>query len=214
VHKRCPTLGYFQGDQIGRIFAYWMIVFFGYYFENFITFGQQNNTKKVIYYVILILKKVLGYILSHLKKTLLLKKLPKVNNRPILENNPNLVTLLAGEGENSFFCLEIQPATVQSRVARCFIFIPKIPIWVYYGGPWNGKCWERLSKFGIHSCHLVYFISIFIDFVFWYIFPFWCTYCIQKNLATLAQRPNSVLIVITYLLIQFIDTVERSRTPQ
>jgi hypothetical protein len=27
------------------------------------------------------------------------------------------------------------------RVARWFIFKPKIPIWVNFGGPWNGKCW-------------------------------------------------------------------------
>jgi hypothetical protein len=28
-----------------------------------------------------------------------------------------------------------------TRVSRWFIFIPKISIWVYFGGPWNGKCW-------------------------------------------------------------------------
>jgi hypothetical protein len=27
------------------------------------------------------------------------------------------------------------------RAARWFILRPKIPIWVYFGGPWNGKCW-------------------------------------------------------------------------
>jgi hypothetical protein len=27
------------------------------------------------------------------------------------------------------------------RVARWFIFKPKIPILVNFGGPWNGKCW-------------------------------------------------------------------------
>jgi hypothetical protein len=32
-------------------------------------------------------------------------------------------------------------------VARWFIFIPKIPIWVYFGGPWNGKCWYSLGPF-------------------------------------------------------------------
>jgi hypothetical protein len=31
-----------------------------------------------------------------------------------------------------------------SRVARLFIFEPKIPIWVDFGGPWNGKCWYIL----------------------------------------------------------------------
>jgi hypothetical protein len=27
-----------------------------------------------------------------------------------------------------------------SRVARWFIFKPKIPVWVHFGGPWVGKC--------------------------------------------------------------------------
>jgi hypothetical protein len=27
-----------------------------------------------------------------------------------------------------------------SRVARRFILRPKIPIRVYFGGPWDGKC--------------------------------------------------------------------------
>jgi hypothetical protein len=44
------------------------------------------------------------------------KKLPKVNNPPMDENSPSL-------------------ATLQSRVARWFILKPKIPIWVYFGGP-------------------------------------------------------------------------------
>jgi hypothetical protein len=35
------------------------------------------------------------------------------------------------------------------RVARCFIFIPKIPIWVNFGGPWIVKCWYNLWPFGI-----------------------------------------------------------------
>jgi hypothetical protein len=27
-----------------------------------------------------------------------------------------------------------------ARVARWFIFKPKTPIWVHFGGSWNGKC--------------------------------------------------------------------------
>jgi hypothetical protein len=27
-----------------------------------------------------------------------------------------------------------------SKVARWYICIPKISIWVYFGVPWNGKC--------------------------------------------------------------------------
>jgi hypothetical protein len=33
---------------------------------------------------------------------------------------------------------------VTSRVARWFIFKPKIPFWVNFGGSWNGKCWYIL----------------------------------------------------------------------
>jgi hypothetical protein len=28
-----------------------------------------------------------------------------------------------------------------SRVASWYILKPKIPIWVNFGGPWNGKGW-------------------------------------------------------------------------
>jgi hypothetical protein len=32
-------------------------------------------------------------------------------------------------------------ATFLARIARWFIFNPKIQIWVNFGGPWNGKYW-------------------------------------------------------------------------
>jgi hypothetical protein len=31
-------------------------------------------------------------------------------------------------------------SSVRTRVARWFIFKPKIPIWVNFGGPYIGKC--------------------------------------------------------------------------
>jgi hypothetical protein len=34
--------------------------------------------------------------------------------------------------------------------------MPKIPIRVYFGGPWDGKCWYTLWSFGIFYSHLVY----------------------------------------------------------
>jgi hypothetical protein len=37
----------------------------------------------------------------------------------------------------------------RTRVARWYIFKQKIPIWVNFGGPWNGKV-------GIFYCHLDY----------------------------------------------------------
>jgi hypothetical protein len=56
------------------------------------------------------------------------------------------------------------------RVARWFVFKPKIPIWVNFGGPWNGKmllyfmtiC-NILWRFGLFYGDLVYFMAI------WYI---------------------------------------------
>jgi hypothetical protein len=56
-----------------------------------------------------------------------------------------------------------------TRVARWFIFNPKIPIWVNFGGPWIEKCWYMdigniWRTFGIfHDC-LLRFVFI------WYIF--------------------------------------------
>jgi hypothetical protein len=35
------------------------------------------------------------------------------------------------------------------------ILRPKIPIWVYFGGPWNEKCWYILCPFGIIYGQLV-----------------------------------------------------------
>jgi hypothetical protein len=43
------------------------------------------------------------------------------------------------------------------RVARWFVFSPNIPVWVYFGGPWNGMdhfeyfttIWYILWTFGI-----------------------------------------------------------------
>jgi hypothetical protein len=49
-------------------------------------------------------------------------------------------------------------AKVVIRVARWFILRPKFPIWVYFGGPWNGKCRYILRSFGIFHEVLVYLI--------------------------------------------------------
>jgi hypothetical protein len=43
------------------------------------------------------------------------------------------------------------------RVARCYIFIPKISIWVNFSWPWNLNCWCMLWPFGILFYNLVYF---------------------------------------------------------
>jgi hypothetical protein len=53
------------------------------------------------------------------------------------------------------------------------IFKPEIPIWVNFGGPWNGIGWYFLWPFGI--CILRPFGTFYGHFVIlvaiWYIFP-------------------------------------------
>jgi hypothetical protein len=42
-------------------------------------------------------------------------------------------------------------------VARWYIFKPKIPIWVNFGGFFNGRCWYIIWPIGIVYDYLVYF---------------------------------------------------------
>jgi hypothetical protein len=51
----------------------------------------------------------------------------------------------------------------QIRVARRFVFKPKIQIWVNFGSTCNGRFWYILWPFGTFSDHVVYFIAL------WYI---------------------------------------------
>jgi hypothetical protein len=51
-------------------------------------------------------------------------------------------------------------AVVWIRVARWYIFKPKLPIWVHFGGPLNRKCWHILWTFGLYYGHFVYFIAV------------------------------------------------------
>jgi hypothetical protein len=36
----------------------------------------------------------------------------------------------------------------QTRVAKWYSFTQKIPIWVYFVGPWSGDCWYSFEPFG------------------------------------------------------------------
>jgi hypothetical protein len=47
------------------------------------------------------------------------------------------------------------PNRPTTRVARCYIFKPKIPIWVNFRGPWDEKVSYVLWPFGIFYGHLV-----------------------------------------------------------
>jgi hypothetical protein len=46
-----------------------------------------------------------------------------------------------GEGGEQQVCFGFFGLT---RVARWFIVVPKITVWVYFGGFRNGKCWNIL----------------------------------------------------------------------
>jgi hypothetical protein len=62
-----------------------------------------------------------------------------------------------------------------TRVARWFVFKPKIPIWVIFGGFCNGKSWHILEQFGVFYGHWKYFMAIWYLLwsfvVIWYFFP-------------------------------------------
>jgi hypothetical protein len=61
----------------------------------------------------------------------------------------------------------------RSRVARWYIFKPKIQIWAKFGGSSNGGCWYVLCPFGIFHSHWVYSMAIwYILRIFYLFFPF------------------------------------------
>jgi hypothetical protein len=47
------------------------------------------------------------------------------------------------------------------RVARWYLFKPKIPIWVTFGRSCNGSCWYILWSFGRFTVYSVYFMVIY-----------------------------------------------------
>jgi hypothetical protein len=49
---------------------------------------------------------------------------------------------------------------VLSRVARWYIFKPKIAIWVNFEGSCSGKCWYIFCRFGLFYGNLIYFMDI------------------------------------------------------
>jgi hypothetical protein len=64
-----------------------------------------------------------------------------------------------------------QAARTQIRVARWFVFKPKIPIWVNFGGPCNWRCCYILGTLGLIYGQLVYFKVI------WYILRSFDIFC-------------------------------------
>jgi hypothetical protein len=70
-----------------------------------------------------------------------------------------------GGGSHLTINISIRKRLTKARVARWFVFKPKIPIWVNFGGPSNGKCcfgifyWylDNVWQFGIVCSNLLYF---------------------------------------------------------
>jgi hypothetical protein len=72
------------------------------------------------------------------------------------------------------------------RVARCYILLPKILIWICLGRPWNGKCSYILGLFVILMV-CIYFGKYMGIYIWWSsgIFSPVLVFCTKKNLTTL-----------------------------
>jgi hypothetical protein len=96
-----------------------------------------------------------------------------------------------------------------TRVARWHIFKPKIPIWVNFGGSYNGRCLYIICPFGLFYGYLVYFVALwYILWLFGIYFPVMVC-CTTKNLATLpfarfnrfhSWTPTKIPFFLPYLL--------------
>jgi hypothetical protein len=108
--------------------------------------------------------------------------------RPKLKSNNRAAA--AAEAESNFrgkskLGIVFPPLAPHYRAARLHSFIPKIPIWVNFGGSCNGRCWYSLLPFGLFYSHLVYFVTIsYNSWSFGTFFPV-LVCCAKKNLATL-----------------------------
>jgi hypothetical protein len=85
-----------------------------------------------------------------------------------------------------FRCLEAW-LTVSSRVARWFIFEPKIPIWVNFVVPWIGNCLYILCPSVIDYGLLGYSMTILYILCSFGTFFLVLVSCAKKNLATLTK---------------------------
>jgi hypothetical protein len=74
----------------------------------------------------------------------------------------------------------------EARVARWFVFEPKIPILVKFGGPWNRKCCYILRLFGLFYGIFVYLSCGLVCGNLVYFFHFGM-FGPRKNLATVKR---------------------------
>jgi hypothetical protein len=84
---------------------------------------------------------------------------------------------------------------VIGRVARWFLFRPKIPIWVYFGGSWNRKCYI-LVIWNILTNGYIYFMGINLFCSHLVYFSTGLVYRTNKNLATLVIGNHFIFSLI------------------
>jgi hypothetical protein len=92
---------------------------------------------------------------------------------------------------------------VNNRVARWFVFKPKIQIWVNFGGSCNGRCWYILWTLSPFYSLLLYFMDIWKFGIFFQVLVF----CTKKNLSTLVNN----VIKTTKLLVGSVSAMFWSR---
>jgi hypothetical protein len=86
-------------------------------------------------------------------------------------------------------------ARVESRVARWFVFKPKIPIWVNFGRSCYIKSWYIFWPFCLFYGRWKYSMSIWCILWLFGIFSPFLVFCTKKNLVTLASTRLSLSCV-------------------
>jgi hypothetical protein len=66
------------------------------------------------------------------------------------------------ESGNAVLCTTLLEYALKTRFARWYIFLPKIPMWVYFGR-------QGMEKVGVFYGNLVYFIAFGKFYSLWYI---------------------------------------------
>jgi hypothetical protein len=170
---------------------------------------------------------------STLKLGLLLhfKKPPKVNNCPRGENSPNPVTLgrghlllsvcvittiartLSGVNRVQKIAEQILKKfpfrTIATRVARWYVFRPKIAIRVNFGRSCSGRCWYILWTFGLFCGHLMYLVYFV---VIWFFYPFGMLY--QEKSGNLDWHWNTQFVNLTHFIAYQTNYVDVSKRPK
>jgi hypothetical protein len=122
---------------------------------------------------------------------------PSAAKRPNLSRGKLLFSLFCTGSKN----LRNLHTPLHTRVARWFVFKPKIPIWVNFAGRYiDWKNGYILWPFGIFYGHLVYFMTIWYILI-WYIFACFgprksgnpaphCVYWLRSSTNTKKLEPN------------------------